>query len=543
MRVAAGVTVTLTAQPQIGPYSVFDANGITTGRVLFLDPYEVRAEWWGARGDGLTPSAAAITQALNAGTSMVVTLSGGTFLLEASILPPTSGLQGWTLRGISRVGTTLARAPALLGPMIHIPLLASPTRMSRLSDFSMTCLDTAVGTTGIRLVAAPSTLIQDVAIRRCEYGIHQSGGTSLHYRDIFLEANTRGFQLDNQENRSSVDTILTSVHARASTLYGFNFDASFGPELLREISLYNIVTDGQIPGGGNTCVRLHGIEHVRAFGAHLEACDPFLEVTEPPDGNTTHVLLYGTHLGNIANEPPVGQADCDDDATPAVDMSLCNNGQAIVWTTPGSRGGTGSVIEGLRVKDGTSHFTSTFMVPIRNSTFSDTAGVPTGDGFVLRTSSEQVDTLYARDQTIDTWRLFRAEKLVDTHPARLQQFFATETTTLSGTSLLAIAGTSNGTMAIDATVVARRGDGEGQAAWRVLCLFHTNISTDNAVLVQHAIAPTLASTTAAGWRVTCQGGANVDGVAIGQVVVNHNDDSYQVHWASTAQVLQIMKEE
>ena len=122
---AASVTVTFTVPPDVtGPYQIFNANGTTTGTVVFLRPGLVHAEWWGAKGDNATDSAVAITQALHSGPTndeaMTVLLQGGTYLIGSAIAPPFGTFVGWTLQGLGRLATLLSRTAGYTGPIISV---------------------------------------------------------------------------------------------------------------------------------------------------------------------------------------------------------------------------------------------------------------------------------------------------------------------------------------------------------------------------------------------------------------------------------------
>ena len=63
-----GVVLKFFNPPDVtGPYQIFNANGTSTGLVMFKRPGLVHAEWWGAKGDNSTDSAVAITRAVNSG--------------------------------------------------------------------------------------------------------------------------------------------------------------------------------------------------------------------------------------------------------------------------------------------------------------------------------------------------------------------------------------------------------------------------------------------------------------------------------------------
>ena len=59
--------------------------------------------------------------------------------------------------------------------------------MTRIKSLGIDCLDRATGTKGIRFVSSPWAIVDDVQISNCEYGIHQSGGVSMLYRDVFIQ--------------------------------------------------------------------------------------------------------------------------------------------------------------------------------------------------------------------------------------------------------------------------------------------------------------------------------------------------------------------
>ena len=64
----ARFTITFQSPPDVtGPYQIFDANGTTTGNIIFDFAGVVYAEWWGAKGDDSTDSAVAIERALHSG--------------------------------------------------------------------------------------------------------------------------------------------------------------------------------------------------------------------------------------------------------------------------------------------------------------------------------------------------------------------------------------------------------------------------------------------------------------------------------------------
>lgn len=67
---ASGITVTLGSCPKAGPYQIFNADGTTTGNVVFASTAHcagpIYAEWWGATGAGTGNDAKAINAALAA---------------------------------------------------------------------------------------------------------------------------------------------------------------------------------------------------------------------------------------------------------------------------------------------------------------------------------------------------------------------------------------------------------------------------------------------------------------------------------------------
>ena len=288
-----------------GPYQIFNANEATTGTVRFGVPGLVHAEWWGAKGDSATDSAVAITQALKSGPNfkqaMTVQLQGGTFLVGSAITPPAGEFVGWTLQGLGRRATELHRTSGYTGTLINMgsETAAAATRVTRVKSLLIDCMTPVTGSIGIRLYAAHWALIEDVEVRQCEYGIRQSGGTSTTYRDVMLDLNTRGLQIDNFNGTSVVDAKLENVHARQSSLYGLNIDGSMSTTIVREVSLYNFIADRAVTGGGNTCLRIHGAERIRMYGIHLEECDPFLSVTDTPTSRVAHVQIYGGQLGDL----------------------------------------------------------------------------------------------------------------------------------------------------------------------------------------------------------------------------------------------------
>ena len=454
----------------------------------------MHAEWWGARGDGVTDSAVAITRAVKSGLppndAMTVQLNGGIFLVGSAITPPVNEFVGWTIQGVGRLGTTLTRTAGYVGPLISVGTSEVATRVTRIKTLGLNCLDRAAGTTGIRFISSPWAIVEDVDISNCEYGIHQTGGTAMLYRDVFLNENTRSLQIDNQFDKATVDTKLQHVHSKKARLYDLNIDGSFSTALVREINIYGLITDGLVPGQtGRTCLRIHGAERIRIYGPHLEECDPFMTVSDDPEeGGTGHILLYGGQFG---------------------DLHPGNAGVGIVWNTlnpleEGSHeGGLGSVLEGLRVKQGTSTFESDYMIALRNSTFNT---APTGAGFVMRSNSSAIDDAYLRDLTIPSWTVFRADKDQPTHNTRFQRRIATETTTATtANSVISLGGGVDATMTIQATVVGKRTTNGDQAAYTVLCLFKTNAATTTTTVIGSSITPVLESAGAVGWDVTCNG--------------------------------------
>ena len=546
---ASGVTVTFAVPPDVtGPYQIFNANGTTTGSIAFSRPGVVRGEWWGARGDGVTDSAVAITNALNSGPTaneaMTVQLQGGTFLLGSAILPPASDFVGWTLQGIGRLATVLRRTAGYTGPLIEVGRPnEAPTRVTRIKALGLDCLDRAVGTKGIRFLSAPWSIVEDVAIANCEYGIHQSGCLSMLYRDVFVEDAVIGIQVDNQQDRSVVDTKFEHVHVKKARQYSVNIDGSYSAQLVREITLSGLITDGGVTGAtGPTCLRIHDAERIRMYGIHLEECNPFLSVTdlplqEPPvagdpgEGITGYIQIYGAQLG---------------------DFHEGHSGVAIVWNTlsaedftGNAEGGIGSVIEGLRVKSGTSSFFSDYTIAIRNTDF-PRLSPPTGEGFILRNNSEAMDAAYSRDVTQESWTIFRSDKLQTTHNTRYQERFSTENTVdANAMAVISVNGGQDSTHAFDTFVVGKRTDNTDQAAFRAFCLFKTNADVSLTTLIAESITPVpgLASAGAAGWTVTCSGGGTGPGMAPGQVIVDQNATGYTVRWTAHTQIIHIFQEQ
>ena len=336
------------------------------------------------------------------------------------------------------------------------------------------------------------------------------------YRDVFVEDAVIGIQVDNQEDRSVVDTKFEHVHVKKARQYSVNIDGSYSAQLVREITISGLITDGGVNGTtGPTCLRIHDAERIRMYGIHLEECNPFLSVTdlpqeEPPvagdpgQGITGYIQIYGAQLGDFHE----GHSDV-----------------AIVWNTlsaetfkGNAEGGIGSVIEGLRVKVGTSSFFSDYTIALRNTDF-PRLSPPTGTGFILRNNSEAMDAAYSRDVSQESWTLFRSDKLQTTHNTRYQERFSTENTVdANAMAVISANGGQDSTHAFDTFVVGKRTDNTDQAAFRAFCLFKTNADVSLTTLIAESITPVpgLASAGAAGWTVTCSGGGTGPGMAPGR---------------------------
>ena len=548
------VTIKFYAPPDVtGPYQIFNANGTTTGSIQFETPGVVHAEWWGAKGDGVTDSAVAITRALNSGKltanentpgmAMTVQLQGGVFLLGSAITPPINGFVGWTLQGMGQLGTILRRTTGFIGTMILIGNNEEATRITRLKQFTVDCLDRPVGSTGIRLAQAPWAIIEDVNVKRCQYGIHQSGAISQVYRDVMIDACTICMQLDNSGDKSIVNVKLDGVHARQCYEVALNIDGSFSMEKVREINVYSFLTDRAVPGGGNTCIRIKSAERLRFYGTHLEQCDPFLQVRDsrvpagcaplsntPPKCEakiTTNILFYGAAFGDLNDVP--------NEATGSSHV-------AIDWLTVEEGNGEGSVLEGIRIKEGTSSFTSDYIIALRNLSFPN-EGMPTGSGYVLRTNTDLLDDQYIRNQEMDSWTIFRADKIKPTHNTRLQRRFATEDTNdLNTVSIITVGSAPNSTTAFDAMVVGKRTNNADQATYRVHCLFSTNADASVTTLLSSTITP-LESAGAAAWDVTCSGFDGPAGCAVQQLQVDQNATGFTSRWTVAVDILQVLQEE
>ena len=585
LRPALGITVTFHSPPDVtGPFQIFDANSITTGTIKFQYAGLVHAEWWGAKGDGNTDSSRAIHQALHSGIgtqedpdltnfAMTVQLQGGKFLIGSSIVPPVNDFVGWTLQGMGRIATTLERTPAFTGTMIDIGTNIAGTRITRVRGLRIDCIDRPALSKGIRLIQAPWTTVEEVDIKRCDIGIHQSGGIGQSYRHVFVDACNTCLLFDNLEEKSIVDVSLERVHARQCLLYALKIDGSDNSQLVREINLYGFVTDRGVEGGNNTCVRIHGAERIRFYGSHLEQCQPFFHVTDTPLKQTSHILMYGGVLGDL-NEGNTCQ-DCRNtcDVTPACDViascgtacagtcrmcrqqcaldlgpPACDEAvacatpcRAILWDTPNKDGGVASVLEGMDIKEGLSSFVSEFKIPIRNSKF-PSDGRPTGNGFVLHNNTDVLDDAYSRDMTAGNWVLFRADKLMPTHNMRYQRRLATLDTTDATDQVMVNLNTGpNSSHIFNATVIGKRTDNSTQGAYEVHCLFSTNADASVSTLVSAEVTP-LEGAGATGWDVTCVGTPGAPGCAAAQIRVDHNDNAYTVRWSAMTEIIQVLRE-
>ena len=340
-----------------------------------------------------------------------------------------------------------------------------------------------------------------------------------------------------------MDTKFEHVHVKKARQYSVNIDGSYSAQLVREITISGLITDGGVTGAtGPTCLRIHDAERIRMYGIHLEECNPFLSVTdlaeqEPPvagdpgQGLTGYIQIYGAQLG---------------------DFHEGHSGVAIVWNTQNSEtfegnaeGGIGSVVEGLRVKVGTSSFFSDYTIALRNTDF-PRLSPPTGTGFILRNNSESMDAAYSRDVTQESWTLFRTDKLQTTHNTRYQARFSTENTSdLTTMAVISVNGGQDSTHAFDSFVVGKRTDNADQAAFRAFCLFKTNADVSVTTLIAESITPVpgLASAGAAGWTVTCSGGTGAPGSAPGQVIVDQNATGYTVRWTAHTHIIHIFQEQ
>ena len=346
-------------------------------------------------------------------------------------------------------------------------------------------------------------------------------------------------QIDNQQDKSSVDTKLQHVHIKRARVYGLNIDGSFSSQLVREINIYGLITDGNVEGNtGRVCLRIHDAERIRIYGPHLEECDPFLTVTDlpeqdppiandPGEGITGYILLYGGQFG---------------------DLHPGSAGVAIQWETTSALGNTdngiGSMLEGLRVKQGTSTFESDYVVALRNSTFPPVAP-PTGKGFVLRSNSGALDDAYSRDDAMASWTTFRGDKLLPTHKIRYQRRLVTESVqSVNHVPLLSVDPGQNATLSIAAIVTGKRVNNNDQGTYRVLCLFRSNADASSAtVLGTPSIEPVVSGPAAAVWNVNCEGTTGAPGEAFAQIRVNQTDDAYMAHWVVAAEITHIFKDE
>lgn len=318
LRVGSGQTLALRGPVEAGRWPIFDLSA--GGTVTFPSGGTVKPEWWGARADDQTPSAAAITAALNANpTAMDVDLGGGVYRLESAIRSPQAGSTlleaGSRLRGLGMEMTCLRRATDYTGVLLNLNAdLTNTAFLTRftLSDFVLDGIDRAAGTIGLESGVYGESTVSRVRIRQCETGWHSPGTlVTVWCEQLSLWENGNGFLHNSMSGRSNG---ISAVHFqggrwRNNTLNAFYLKNSPDPAVgqrSRTISFDGVVFEGtQVPSGTNVAVRLEQAETISFRGVHFEQHAPHVHISGT--GQTfpsRHITFVNCNFGNVHAAAP-----------------------------------------------------------------------------------------------------------------------------------------------------------------------------------------------------------------------------------------------
>ena len=310
----SGQTVALRGVVEAGRWRVFDLTAAGSA-VTFPNGGTVQPEWWGAQADDTTPSAAAITKALNANPyDMQVLLGEGVYRLEAAITSPQApGVlleSGSRLQGMGQELTVLRRTTGYVGPLIALNM-ASPTGpfVTRfgLADMLLDGIDRAVGTRGVQSGWWGESNVTRVRIQQCDIGWHSPGTmVSVWFEQLSLWDNGDGFL---QDSTAASSNGISAVHFEGgrwrnnwrNSFYIKNAGVHPGGNRSRTITFTGTVFEGsRVTTGTNVAVRIENAETIGFDGCHFEQHAPHIHLSGTGQTfPTRHITFRGCNFGNI----------------------------------------------------------------------------------------------------------------------------------------------------------------------------------------------------------------------------------------------------
>lgn len=284
LKPASGVTITIndTADIEAGRYTIFDRSA--GGSVVCQSGREVKGEWFGAVGDALTDSGAAIHAALNANTvGMHVTLGRGVFMIESTIDPPKGTERGWRLSGATMTSTILRRKTGFASVILR-PGSGSPTTNNyEIDHLSIDGVDTTVaGVYGLYMFRAGNGHVHDMLIENCETGIYAAGSSYHRWVNLVVQNNKYATRVDNQDSAVFTHARIVDCRWRNNTEDALIFDSTVHASgQIRLISLQRCSFEaGGATSGGRRGLIINRCDQITCYDCWFE-------------GNFKHFQFFG----------------------------------------------------------------------------------------------------------------------------------------------------------------------------------------------------------------------------------------------------------
>jgi hypothetical protein len=498
----SGVTITF-ARPdlvQAGPYQIVDTSA--GGSMAFTTGGRAMAEWWGARADGTTDSAAAITKALNAAAEeMPILLQGGTYKAGSAITPPVGATVGWALVGQGMNATLIQRTTGYTGIILELDDgTVDVAGQFHLADLRLDGIDRTAGVVGIHGEVTNYFDCARVRVTNCATGIEINGTSGATFRQCFVQDNTIGYHFHNAGSRAVSVALISGGRLSANRQKDIYLDGTqTSGTLVREVTIAHVAIDNSAHNG-RINLHINRAERILVDGVHFEGGDPHLKVDGGHSNNKVrNVVLRNCRFGGLASSP--------------------TQANTITWNATASEEGEGCRLYDCSFSDGALSIASADVVLVVSPTRLG-ATFPAGDYALLESGASTPDVRTIPASAGNT-RIVDLTKAASVATRQMLEFLANvETTDGSNTALWTLT-LATGTVAfISAHVVAQQDDGSDHAGY-FLSTTVANIAGTATEIGESAIHTAHESAGAASWgmaatpsgaqaRLICNGAAATD---------------------------------